>query len=199
MPFTKLREVKGLNRLKLGPEQMKSIRELGMGSSAKVINGTTSRVWRSSDSGLPAPSNGAFYSDLGFQDIWEDSRAQPGEAGILTNFLGGKAGLANENDALETFRTGLAKMSPKMAESLDPAAVATFFWARYPFTLGSYASAKPGQYTTLLEVGGEPALGGRLQFAGEQTSFDFCGFMNGGVQSGNRASEALIETLALKK
>jgi monoamine oxidase len=199
LPFTKLREVKGLNRLKLGREQLKCIRELGMGTSAKVINGTTSRVWRSADSGLPAPSNGAFYSDLGFQDIWEDSRAQPGEAGILTNFLGGHAGLAKENVARDIFRTGLAKMSPKMAESLDPAAVATFFWARYPFTLGSYASAKPGQYTTLLEVGGKPALGGRLQFAGEQTSFDFCGFMNGGVQSGNRASEALIETLALKK
>jgi monoamine oxidase len=199
MPFTKLRDVKGLNRLKLGPEQMKSIRELGMGTSAKVINGTTSRVWRTADSGLPAPSNGSFYSDLGFQDIWEDSRAQPGEAGILTNFLGGKAGLAKENDALEIFRSGAAKMSPKMAESLDKAAVATFFWARYPFTLGSYASAKTGQYTTLLEVAGEPALGGRVQFAGEQTSFDFCGFMNGGVQSGNRASEALIETLALKK
>ena len=85
-----------------------------------------------------------------------------------------------------------------MAESLDPAAVASFFWARYPFTLGSYAGAKPGQYTTLLEVGAEPALGGRLQFAGEHTSVDFLGYMNGGVESGNRAAAALIETLALK-
>ena len=38
----------------------------------------------------------AFFSDLGFQALWEDSRAQPGEAGIITNFLGGKAGLAQE-------------------------------------------------------------------------------------------------------
>src|SRR5262245_22849664 len=145
------------------------------------------------------PSNGAFYSALGFQDIWEDSRAQPGEAGILTNFLGGKAGLAKENDALEIFRTGLAKMSPKMAESLDKAAVASFFWARYPFTHGGYTAAKPGQYTTLLDIAGEPVLGGRVQFAGEHTSPEFYGFMNGGVESGNRASAALIETLALKK
>ncbi len=47
LPFTKLRDVKGLNRLKLAPEKLKCIRELGMGTSAKVINGTTSRVWRS--------------------------------------------------------------------------------------------------------------------------------------------------------
>ena len=86
-----------------------------------------------------------------------------------------------------------------MAESLDKPAVASFFWSRYPFTLGSYARAKPGQYTTLLDVAAEPALGGRVQFAGEHTSVDFIGYMNGGVQSGNRASEALIETLALKK
>ena len=85
-------------------------------------------------------------------------------------------------------------MSPKMAESLDPSAVTVWFWATYPFTLGSYASAKVGQYTTMLEVAGEPALGGRLQFAGEHTSSDFLGYMNGGVQSGNRAAAALIKT-----
>ena len=52
----------------LGPEKLKCIRELGMGQNAKIMNGTTSRVWRSPDSGLPAPSNGSFYSDLGFQN-----------------------------------------------------------------------------------------------------------------------------------
>jgi monoamine oxidase len=88
-------------------------------------------------------------------------------------------------------------MSPKMAESLDPTAVVSWLWSAYPFTLGSYASAKTGQYTTMLEVAGEPALGGRLQFAGEHTSSDFLGFMNGGVQSGNRAAAALIKTMAL--
>ena len=86
-----------------------------------------------------------------------------------------------------------------MAESLDPTAVSVWFWATYPYTLGSYASAKPGQYTTLLDVAAEPALGGRLQFAGEHTSGDFLGFMNGGVESGNRAAAALIETMALHK
>ena len=199
LPFTRLRDVKGLNRLKLAPEKLKCIKELGYGTNAKILNGTTTRVWRSPDSGLPAPSNGGFFSDVGFQALWEDSRAQPGEAGIITNFLGGKAGLAQENDALEIFRTGLAKMSPKMAESLDKPAVASFFWSRYPFTLGSYSLAKPGQYTTLLDVAAEPALGGRVQFAGEHTSVDFLGYMNGGVQSGNRAAAALIEAMAPKE
>jgi monoamine oxidase len=150
LPFTKLRQVKGLESLRLSPQKLKTIRELGMGSNAKIMNGTTSRVWRSPTSGLPAPSNGLFFSDLAFQNLWETSRAQPGDAGILTNYLGGKAALTDAKSALDAFRADLPKMSPKMAESLDPAAVMAWFWSVYPFTLGSYASAKVGQYTTMM-------------------------------------------------
>ena len=108
-------------------------------------------------------------------------------------------GLNDAKSALDAFRADLPKMSPKMAESLDPNAVTSWFWAVYPFTLGSYASAKVGQYTTMLEVASEPALDGSLQFAGEHTSSDFLGFMNGGVESGNRAAAALVEVMALQK
>ena len=120
LPFTKLRQVKGLEDLELGDDKLKCIRELGYGQNAKVLQGTTSRVWRSAESGLPAPSNGTFYSDFGFQNLWDSSRAQPGEAGIITDFLGAKAGLGDAKSALDAFRADLPKMSPKMAESLDP-------------------------------------------------------------------------------
>ena len=49
----------------------------------------------------------------------------------------------------------------------------------------------------MFEVAAEPALHDRLQFAGEHTSSDFYGYMNGGVQSGNRAAKALIKAMAL--
>jgi len=194
LPFTKLRQVKGLDGLKLSAEKLKCIQELGYGVNAKVMNGTTSRVWRSPDAGLPAPSNGTFYSDLGFQTLWETSRVQPGEAGIITDYLGSKPGISDAKSALDALRAYLPKMSQKMADSLDPNAVTSWFWITYHFTLGSYASAKTGQYTTLLELAAEPALNGR-----EHTSTDFLGFMNGGVQSGNRAAAALIKTLALHR
>jgi len=199
LPYTKLRQVSGLEGLDLGDEKLKCIRELGYGQSAKILQGTTSRVWRTPESGLPAPSNGTFYTDLGFQNLWDSSRAQPGDAGIITDFLGVKPGLGDAKSALDAFRADLPKMSPKMAEAIDPNAVVSWFWAVYPFTLGSYASAKVGQYTTLLDVVAEPGLDGRLQFAGEHTSVDFLGFMNGGVESGNRASAALIEVMGLAK
>jgi monoamine oxidase len=199
LPFTKLREVKGLEGLGLSEEKLKCIRELGYGQNGKVMVGTTSRVWRSPDSGLPAPSNGSFYSDLGFQDLYETSRAQPGEAGIICDYIGIKAGITDAKSALDAFRADLPKMSKQMAESLDPDAVTSFFWGPYPYTLGSYASAKPGQYTTFFEVAAEPALDGRLQFAGEHTSVDYFGFMNAAVESGNRVADALGQVFALHK
>jgi hypothetical protein len=56
-----------------------------------------------------------------------------------------------------------------MCATLLAAAVTSFFWSRYPYTRGSYTSPKVGQYTTMLDEAGKPALNGRLQFAGEHT------------------------------
>jgi len=110
-----------------------------MGQNAKIMVGTTSRVW-----GKPAPENGLppltglpasdgnVISDLKFQDFWETSAGQrptEAEAGILTVFLGGNAASTDEKWALAAFRAGLAKMSPKMAEGLDTAAVTSMFWS----------------------------------------------------------------------
>jgi hypothetical protein len=128
LPFTKLRQVMGLERLKLSAEK-KCIRELVYGINAKVMNGTTWRSWCGSDTGLPAPSNSTFCSDLGFQNLWDTSPAQPGEAGIITNYLGAKPGLTDAKSALDAFRADLPRMSQKMADSLDPNAVTSWFWA----------------------------------------------------------------------
>ena len=85
-----------------------------------MIVGTTSRLWRSPESGLPAPSNGTLYSDLGFQILWQSSRNLPGEAGIITDFLGAKPGINEAASALAMFRADLPKMSQKMADRVDP-------------------------------------------------------------------------------
>jgi monoamine oxidase len=133
LPFTKLRQCKGLEQLRLSPEKLKTIRELGYGMSAKVMFGTKSRVWREPDSGLPDKSNGNFYTDMRFQDLWETSRNQPNQGGgILTNFLGVIPGITDVKSAVDGFREDLPKMSQRMADSLDPNAVTAWFWATYP-------------------------------------------------------------------
>ena len=188
LPFTKLREVAGIDRLGLDAMKLKSIRELGYGDNAKIMVGTTGRPWNTQAAKLPAKSSGEFYSKE-FQVVWDTSRGQTGTRGILTNFL---TATEDQAGALARMQRGLHELSPAMAESLDTGNVASFFWARYPHARGSYSSAKIGQFTTLLEVAGTPELDGRLQFAGEHTSADFPGFMCGGVQSGERAAAALL-------
>lgn len=203
LPFTCLSKVEGLDRLHLGDEKLYCINNLGMGQNAKIMFGTKSRVWRRPEAHLP-DSNGSICSDLPFQDFWETSRRQSGEAGILTVFLGGDLTDPNNKKykkyTLDDFGADLAKMSPKMAESLDPhgAAVTSFPWNSYPYTRGSYSGAKVGQYTWMFNEARKPALDRRLQFAGEHTEGpDFNGYMNGGVVSGIRAAKDLLKVMGL--
>jgi monoamine oxidase len=198
LPFTMLREVEGLDSLGLEETKLAAIRTLGYGNNAKLMCGTTSRPWLSDGAGLPTPLGGSVYADLPFQSLWETSRAQPGKGGILTNYLAGPSAEVKEEEALQSLKAGLAAFCKPMAEAVDGRAVTAFFWSRHPFTRGSYAGARTGQYTTILEAAATPELGGRLQFAGEHTSSDFLGYMNGGVESGNRAAIATAEHLELE-
>jgi len=186
LPFTKLREVKGVDALGLPPEQLRAIRELGYGDNAKLMVSTTSRPWAAQP--WPAASAGVFYSDQ-FQLAWDTSRGQAGERGLLTNFL---QGAENRTGALNALRRGLRGVSPTSAAALDETKLAFMVWAQHPFTRGSYSAARVGQYSTLLEHTATPAPDGRIHFAGEHTSVEFQGFMNGAVESGERAAAALL-------
>jgi monoamine oxidase len=185
-PFTKLRTVEGLDALGLGEEKLRAIRELAYGDNSKLMVSTHTRPWASAE--WPAPSAGVFYTDRA-QLVWETSRGQAGERGILTNFLQGQQDRAA---ALADLRRGLGGMSAESAAALDESKTAFMVWARQPFALGSYSTVRVGQYTTLLEHTATPSEDGRIQFAGEHTSVDFMGFMNGAVESGERAAAALL-------
>lgn len=186
VPFTKLRQVEGLDQLGLAAEKLRAIRELGYGDNSKLMVSTNARPW--STHTWPAPMAGSFYTDQ-CQLVWETSRAQAGERGILTNFLQN----AHDRDvALRSMRNGVNQVLPAIAASLDTDTVAFMDWSRQPLHLGSYSAPRVGQYTTLLDHTATPSDDGRIQFAGEHTSTDFMGFMNGAVESGERVAAALL-------
>ncbi len=86
IPFTTLRRVH--LDIELPPAKRRAIAELRYGTNAKLMIGFNERVWRTRDR-----SSGSTYSDLPLQTTWETSRMQPGAAGILTNFVGGRHGI----------------------------------------------------------------------------------------------------------
>jgi monoamine oxidase len=192
LPFTKLRDVAGIEALGLNPLKLRAIRELGYGNHMRLVCGAASRVWLTPAAGLPYRSNGAFYADLPFQSVLDSSRAQPGERGLISNFMAGKALPADTASAFNALRAGLSAISPAIGDALDRDSAASFAWGSNPWSFGSYASAKPGQYTSLLPVAGALECDGRLHFAGEHTEPIFLGYMNGAVLSGNRTARSIL-------
>jgi monoamine oxidase len=198
LPFTMLRQVNGVKSLDLSQTKQQIIANLGYGNNSKVMSGFTQRWWRDKTLKLPAASNGSVFTDLGFQCTWETSRGQKGRSGILTNFLGGiPAGRLGDQDYAR-FRTDLNRVFPGVDQKFDGKR-AVMNWPKNPFVGASYTCPLVGQFTTLLAAAATPELGGRLIFAGEHTSANFSGFMNGAVESGNRAAREILEPAEVKK
>jgi monoamine oxidase len=190
LPFTMLRggRVAGLKKLGLSKEKLKAIQELGYGNNTKAMIAFKSRFWRKAE----PVNDGSTYSDQSYQCTWECSRKQPGPAGILVNFLGGKTAVkATPDTRFATTLKELDKVFPG-AETAYLGKQVMMHWPTQKFVLGSYSCPLVGQVTALLEHCATPELEGRLLFAGEHTSADFPGFMCGGVQSGNRAAKEAL-------
>jgi monoamine oxidase len=194
LPFTTLRKVR--LDLELPPAKRRAIGELGYGTNAKLMIGFNERVWRTRHA-----SGGATFSDLPVQTSWETSRLQAGDAGILTNFTGGRHGVAigsgtPKQQADEAARS-LDAIFPGLAGARDGAREARFHWPSHAWTLGSYACFRPGQWTTLRGAMGERV--GNLHFAGEHCALDNQGFMEGGLESGEWVAEAIVADMRQRR
>ena len=71
--------------------------------------------------------------------------------------------------------------------------VALDYWKGYQWTKGSYAYWKVGQYTGFSGAEGERSF--NCHFAGEHTSQDSQGYLNGAVETGERAAAEILADL----
>ena len=67
------------------------------------------------------------------------------------------------------------------------------FWPAYEWTRGSYSYWKVGQYTAFAGVEGKRC--GNCHFAGEHTSQDSQGYLNGAVETGEGAAAEILAEL----
>jgi monoamine oxidase len=70
--------------------------------------------------------------------------------------------------------------------------VARMHWPTARFFEGSYGCYRPGDYTSF--VGSEAEAVGNVHFAGEHTSTEAQGFLEGAVESGIRAAREIKQT-----
>ncbi|MCS7173674.1 MAG: FAD-dependent oxidoreductase [Armatimonadetes bacterium] len=184
VPFTLLREVE--LQVDLPAVKRKAIRELGYGTNSKLILGFRERVWRKGG------GSGELFTDLPIQSGWDSSRGRPGRAGTYTIFLGGKAGVdvgqGLARDQADRALPDLERVFPGARDAYT-GRVARWHWPSDPSVRASYACWKVGQYTTIAGAEFEPV--GRLLFAGEHTSLDYQGYMNGAAETGRRAARMI--------
>jgi monoamine oxidase len=203
MPFMVLRT---LDYGAAGFDDLKktAIAQLGGGRNAKLQLQFSSRLWNTS--GPWGVSTGDSYSDLGFQNTWDVTRAQAGATGILVNYAGGDVagayspGTPYSNAAqnpkvasyARSFLTKLEVVFPGITKQWNgKATLSTPF--QDPNLLCSYSYWRVGQYTQF--SGYEGAAQGPIHFAGEHCSQDFQGFMEGGAREGGRAALEVYHAL----
>jgi monoamine oxidase len=189
LPFSILRGV-DYSKAGFSPVKDTAIQELGMGTNSKLHLQFRSRIWNS------LGNQGDTYADTGYQNTWEVTRSQPGRAGILVDYTGGEIGagfgIGSATERAEEFLAQIEPVLPGITSSWNGRATVDF-WTGNPWTKGSYSYWKVGQYTRF--AGAERQQEGACHFAGEHTSIDFQGYLNGGVESGERAAGEILAAI----
>jgi monoamine oxidase len=193
LPFSLLRDV---NYGKAGFEPLKvtAIKELPMGTNSKLHVEFNDRFW------YAAHNNGNTYADTGYQNTWEVSRAQGGGKGkgILVDYTGGNIGASfgtgTPSSRAQQFMAQIQPLFPDTKVASHWSGRATIdFWTGYPWTKGSYSYWKVGQYTKFSGI--EKTRQRNCHFAGEHTSQDSQGYLNGAVETGERAADEILGDL----
>jgi monoamine oxidase len=191
LPFTRLREVE-LHGIDLPALQRRAIRREPLGSNSKIQLQFSRRVWNADG------WTGDLYTDGIVQGGWDTTIDQRGTPGILIALPGGYVGadIGRRYGLRSYYGRPPAAMTADFLddfETMFPGAKASFngraFYAWSsgdPHIGGAYSYLKVGQYTAFNGIQGRRH--GNLHFAGEHTSVNFQGYMEGALRSGYRCA-----------
>lgn len=204
IPLSVLRTIQLDPSLGLSADKLRAINELGYGKNAKMMVAFDSRPWAAQG------RTGSSYADLAkIQNTWETNYTQATSSrGIITNFTGGDLAeslqlgpqsaqviQAQTDDFLDDLNLIFPGSKAAARKSGNDYVVEVAHWLTNPFALGSYTCYKPGQFTTICGIEGEPA--GPVFFAGESANsfYMYQGFMEGAVLAGQDAAYQVLHAL----
>jgi monoamine oxidase len=176
----------------LPAEQHRAIDTLSYGQATKTLLQVTRPFWRTSD----RPR--AYGTNLDVGALWDGSEGQPGRAAILVSLAGGSAS-AQAQELLRTegpegfldrVRWMRAKKAVRGRAELAVIASHSTTWEHDRWAGGGYAYFSPSFDPSLRRWLAAPA--GRILFAGEHTSFEWQGYMNGALTTGQRAAMEVV-------
>jgi monoamine oxidase len=164
-----------------------AIRELQYGPITKTPLQYAQRFWHRGG------WSGETLTDLPVSTTWEATDRQPGRRGVLMTYASGDAGLAAAGlpgpDRVAATAAQLNRIYPGSAALLGR--TASIPWSDSPLNGGAYSAFAPGQVTDFWTALRRPH--GRIHLAGEHTA-NFCGYMEGALESGLRAARRIDAT-----
>ena len=179
VPVTALRAIEITPALP--PEQAQAFERLKYGRVTKSLLQFNRRFWKRSG------RSSAYGTDAPTGAIWDANEEQRGRAGILTLMAGGQASEETQKILAQEGVQGLVRtlrwLKPGDAELLSHHHLT---WEHDTWAQGGYAYFDPS-----FDPAWRPWLArphGRLLFAGEHTSIQWQGYMNGAVESGLRTA-----------
>jgi monoamine oxidase len=196
IPLPTLREV-DLEDAYLSEPRRGAIRELSaMGQNTKLLIGLDR-----SPSELPAWPGFVGHLDEPPIMIWDTASGQAGPGGVLTVFTAGPVFSTSEAHAVPSRAViddafgRIEEIVPGVREQFSGHAWLDS-WPHDPWTRGSYLGFGPGQFTRYWGILG--ARENRIHFAGEHTSTFGQGYMDGAIESGERAARDVLHDFRLE-
>ena len=180
MPATTARQI--IFEPALPEAQLDAIRALKYGRATRLLVQFDRRFW--AKRGQP----NAFGSDQAFGAIWDGNEQQKSRAAILS-FLAGGGASPGIQALLATRPDGVAHLVSHLRWLGPPATVLAsrrITWEDDPWAGGGYAFFDPAFDPGWRDLLARPFR--RMFFAGEHTSTRWQGYMNGAVESGQRAA-----------
>jgi monoamine oxidase len=198
LPFSTLRDV-DLSHSGLSAEKRKVIRTMGMGTNAKIHLELSRKTWPS------LGYSGATYGEWRRLACGWDDCVQLGpdaSPALYLAFPGGRAGASGLTGAAHGPAPAAdVAFALGELEHVFPGTTAAFtgrayedHWALDPWVQGAYSYYRVGQAASYGQIAGRTE--GRILFAGEHTSIANIGFLDGAVETGERAARHLLRRLA---
>ncbi len=164
--------------------QRKAVTRLRSGRASRLLLQFSRRFWAARGRAR------AFGSDLPTGAVWDGNEQQRGPGAILSFLAGGNASAEIRGILNTEGIDGIRRRLGWLGRPADVVASELVVWEDDPWARGGYAYFDPGFDPLWRDWLARPA--GRIVFAGEHTSIRWQGYMNGAVETGQRAAEEIL-------
>jgi len=169
--------------------QRDAIANLRYGRVTRLLLQFDRRFW--TKTGRPK----AFGSDQPFGALWDGNEQQHSRAGILSFLAGGGASPELQQILSNEGTDGVVKRLTWLGTPAHVIGTRTITWENDPWARGGYAYFDPAFKSAWRDWLARPF--GRVLFAGEHTSNRWQGYINGAIESGQRAAAEILSMQAI--